>query len=150
MGIGLEYIGWVDVGKGAMYGDASWAGAVSGMLVLTGCLLAILCIVRCYRVRIYNWNGKRYCYLGRARMYRESGRYRVCIGERMADLSYTTLYQLCLPRRFVRRHRYKEMVLSAGKARCVLPVDDCMRQSVYYREALVADLEPGICAAASR
>ena len=121
-----------------------------GLLILAVMLLTALYVLRNHTVRIYNWNGKRYCYLGRARLYRESGRYRVCIGERMADLSYTTLYQLCLPRRFVRRHRYKEMVLSAGKARCVLPVDDCMRQSVYYREALVADLEPGICAAASR
>ncbi len=117
-----------------MQGDIYGTGAAVCLIVLAVCLLGVFCAVRCFTVRVYNWNGKRYCYLGRVGLRRENGGYRVRIGERMADLSYTTLYQLCPPKRFIRRNRYKDMVLCAGKTQCVLPVDNCMRQSVYFRE----------------
>lgn len=102
--------------------------------MLSVILLAVLYGVRCCTVRIYNWNGKRYCYLGRVGLHKNGGGYLVRIGERMADLSYTTLYQICPSKSFVRRNRYKDMVLCAGKARCLLYVDKCMRESVYYRQ----------------
>ena len=105
-----------------------------GMTILSVLLLATLYGIRCRTVRIYNWNGKRYCYLGRAALHRNGGGYLVHIKERMADVSYTTLYQVCPSKGFVRRNRYKDMVVSAGKARCLLHVDGCMRQSVYYRQ----------------
>lgn len=96
-------------------------------------LLAVLYGIRYHTVRIYNWNGKRYCYLGRAALRRNGGGYFVHMKERMADLSYTTLYQICPSKGFVRRNRYKDVALSAGEARCLLHVDGCMRKSVYYR-----------------
>ena len=99
------------------------------VLLLMAALYGVL-----YRtVRIYNWNGKRYCYLGRAFLHRNGGGYRVHIRERMADLSYTTLYQVCPSRRFVRRNKYEDMMLCAGNARGLLHVDECMRQSIYYK-----------------
>lgn len=104
-----------------------------GMTILSVLLLIVLYGIRCRTVRIYNWNGKRYCYLGRAGLHRSGGGYLVRMGERMADLSYTTLYQICPSKGFVRRNRYKDMVFTAGKARCLLHVDRCMRESVYYR-----------------
>lgn len=96
-------------------------------------LMAVLYGVMYRTVRIYNWNGKRYCYLGRAFLHRNGGGYQVYIGERMADLSYTTLYQVCPSRRFVRRKKFEDMVLCAGNARGLLHVDECMRQSIYYK-----------------
>ncbi len=108
--------------------------ALAGMAILMALLTAGLYVVRNHTVRIYNWNGKRYCYLGRARLCRNSDGYCVRIGERLADLSYTTLYQICPSGRFVRRNRYGNMMLCAGEERCMLHVDRCMRQSVYYRE----------------
>ncbi len=105
-----------------------------GMTMLSVLLLAALYGIRRRTVRIYNWNGKCYCYLGRAALHRNGGGYSVHIRERMADLSYTTLYQVCPSKGFVRRNRYKDMVLTAGKTRCLLHVDGCMRGSVYYRE----------------
>ena len=96
-------------------------------------LMAVLYGVMYRTVRIYNWNGKRYCYLGRAFLHRNGGGYQVYIGERMADLSYTTLYQVCPSRRFVRRNKYEDMVLCAGNARGLLHVDECMKQSIYYK-----------------
>lgn len=107
--------------------------AAIALVVLTVSLLIALSGIRNHTARIYNWNGSRYCYLGRTRLLRIGGGYQVCIGERMADLSYTTLYQICPSKRFVRRNRYRDMALCAGNAQCLLHVDDCMRQSIYYR-----------------
>lgn len=101
-------------------------------VLMVGCVLALY-TVRFRTVRIYNWNGSRYCYLGRAGVRRSGGGYQVCIGERMADLSYTTLYQLCLSKHFVRKNRYADMLLCAGREKSLLHVDECMRQSIYYR-----------------
>ena len=103
------------------------------LTVLIGVCVFVLYGVRFCTVRIYNWNGSRYCYLGRAGVRRSGGGYRVCIGERMADLSYTTLYQLCPSKYFVRRNKYADIVLCAGREKCILHVDECMRQSIYYR-----------------
>ena len=103
------------------------------LAVLSVVLAAVLCGIRLRTVRIYNWNGDRYCYLGRAGVRRNGGGFKVQMKERMADLSYTTLYQICPSRHFVRKNKYADMLLSAGKARCLLHVDECMRQSIYYR-----------------
>lgn len=84
-------------------------------------------------VRIYNWNGSRYCYLGRTGVLHNGGGFQVHIGERMADLSYTTLYQICPSWQFVRKNKYADMMLCAGNAQCLLHVDSCMRQSIYYK-----------------
>lgn len=111
----------------------------TGSYVLPGlCMLAVLLAVAAYEihyrtVRIYNWNGRRYCYLGRTCLRTGGDGYQVRLKERMADLSYTTLYQLCPAKRFVNRNRYKDMVFCAGREQRVLYVEDCMRQSVYYR-----------------
>lgn len=108
---------------------------LTGMTIVSVLLLVMLYGMKCCTVRIYNWNGERFCYLGRARLHKNGGGYLVHMRERMADLSYTTLYQICPSKRFVRRNRYKDMVLSAGESRCLLHVDGCMRESVYYRHA---------------
>lgn len=108
--------------------------AAIGLTVVSLLLLAVLYGIRYGTVRIYNWNGKRYCYLGRAGLRKRGGGYVVQIKERMADLSYTTLYQVCPFKRFVRKNKYRDMVLIAGKAQCLLHVESCMRQSVYYRQ----------------
>lgn len=97
-----------------------------------GCVFALHAL-RFRTVRIYNWNGSRYCYLGRAGLRRSGGCFQVRIGERMADLSYTTLYQLCPSKYFVRKNKYADMLLCAGQEKCLLHVDGCMRQSIYYR-----------------
>ena len=103
------------------------------MAVLTAFLTVVLYAIRYRTVRIYNWNGERYCYLGRAALNRNGGGYQVRIRERMADLSYTTLYRICPSEHFVRRNRYEDMMLCAGNARCLLHVDDCLLQSIYYK-----------------
>lgn len=105
----------------------------AGLLILAVLLGVALYAVRCRRVRVYNWNGDRYIYLGRAGIRRNGGGYRVRLTERMADLSCTTLYQICPSRYFVQKNRYADMELRAGKARRLMHVDERMRQSIYYR-----------------
>lgn len=113
--------------------NTAWGFAAACMILLSALLTAMLYVVRFRTVRIYNWNGRRYCYLGRTGIRHNGGGYQVYIKERMADLSYTTLYQICPSKRFVRRNRYEDMLLCAGNAGCVLHVDECMRQSIYYK-----------------
>ncbi len=107
--------------------------ALGVLAVLAVFLLAALYGIRNHTVRIYNWNGKRYCYLGRAGVHRQGDGYYVRLRERIADLSYTTLYQICPSKAFIRKNRYRNMTLYAGKEKCMLHVDGRMRQSVYYR-----------------
>ena len=113
--------------------DLMWVYAAVCLTVMAIVLAAALCGIRLRTVRIYNWNGERYCYLGRAGVRRNGGGFQVRMKERMADLSYTTLYQICPSRHFVRKNKYADMLLRAGKARCLLHVDECMRQSIYYK-----------------
>ena len=63
--------------------------ALAGLSLLALLLLAGWYGIQNHTVRIYNWNGRQYCYLGRAGLYREDGGYSVKMKERMADLSYT-------------------------------------------------------------
>ena len=103
------------------------------LILLSILLMAALYGIRFRTVRIYNWNGGRFCYLGRVCIGHNGGGYQVRLKERMADLSYTTLYQICPSRHFVRRNKYSDMMLCAGNARCLLHVDERMRQSIYYK-----------------
>lgn len=110
-----------------------WINAVVCLVVLFMLLATALYGIRYRTARIYNWNGKAYCYLGRALLNRDGGGYRIRIGERMADLSYTTLYRICPSGQFIRKNRYADMMLCAGNSRCLLHVDECMMQSIYYK-----------------
>lgn len=124
--------------------NPAWGFAAVCLVLLSVLLTTALYGIRCRTVRIYNWNGKRYCYLGRAGLHRNGSGYQVYIGESMADLSYTTLYQICPSKRFVRRNRYEDMVLCAGNARCMMHVDHCMRQSIYYGQTY-PDISAAMC-----
>lgn len=110
-----------------------WLCAVSALAVLCLFLLLVRFGVKHCTARIYNWDGKRYRYLGRAGLHRGRSGYRIAISERMADLSYTTLYRICPSRHFVRSNRYRDMVLRAGREQLAVTVDDCMKCSIYYR-----------------
>lgn len=114
--------------------NPAWIYAAVCLVVLSVLLMTALYGIRYGTVRIYNWNGDRYCYLGRTGVRRNGGGYQVCIGERMADLSYTTLYQICPSRHFIRRNRYRDVMLCAGNSKCLLHVDECMVQSIYYKQ----------------
>ena len=119
--------------SGLIFQEFNVTYAAVCLTVLSILLILALYLVRYRTVRIYNWNGDRYCYLGRAGLRRNGGGYQVRIRERMADLSYTTLYQVCPSKDFVRRNRYSDMMLRAGQAKSLLHVDECMRQSIYYK-----------------
>ncbi|MBO5474858.1 MAG: hypothetical protein J6A08_13900 [Lachnospiraceae bacterium] len=120
-----------------------WIQAVMVLLVLAGLLLGILHDMRFHMLGVYNWDGRRYRFLGKARI-RKARRgyagvgtgddtYVIKISERMWDLSYTTRYLLVPSKQFVHRNRNGSLLLQAGKETAWLPIEARMRQDIYYR-----------------
>ena len=97
---------------------------VSALLLMVILFLFVMLYAGAYGMaRIYNWNGKRYCYLGYVPIRREEGNFVVRIGEHMVDMSYTTAYQICPSKAFCRKNRYQAMFVYADRCRNYLVVD---------------------------
>ncbi len=87
-------------------------------------LLIIVCHAGVYGMaRVYNWNGRRYCYLGFVPIRRKNGDMVVRIGEHMTDLSRTTAYRICVSRAFCRKNRYREMLVYVDGEKNYLLID---------------------------
>ncbi|MBD5444546.1 MAG: hypothetical protein HDR29_03230 [Lachnospiraceae bacterium] len=98
---------------------------MASMFMIVMALTALMLYIRIYcMARIYNWNGKRFCYLGRAPLRKEGEDFAIRIGERMVDLSYTTLYRVCPCRSFCMRNRYRDVFVYADGGRQHLVVDN--------------------------
>lgn len=80
------------------------------LLLLISTVLYMVC---CGTARVYNWNGKRYCYLGYVPIRRRDGAFVLHISERMVELSHTTRYRICPGRIFCRKNRYRDMYVYA-------------------------------------
>ena len=108
--------------------------AVAALFVIVIALIAFMLYVRIYRMaRIYNWNGKRYCYLGNAALCREGKDFAIRLGERMVDLSHTTLYRICPSRAFCIKNRYRDMFVYADGDRRHVVVDiEPMKTEIPY------------------
>ena len=110
-----------------------WMQAVGGLVVLAGILLIILYYMQYHTLKLYNWDGKRYCFLGRILIRKENDIYVVKIREHIWDISYTTRYLLVPFRQFVQTNRNRSLLLQAGQAKEWLSVDAGMRQDIYFR-----------------
>lgn len=87
-------------------------------------LVSLMLYARVYGMaRIYNWNGRRYCYLGNAALHKAGKDFEIRLGERMVDLSHTTLYRICPSRAFCKKNRYRDMFIYADGSRSHLVVD---------------------------
>ncbi len=111
-------------------GGLLWAAAA--LLLLLAVLAAVRHDLTYHTVRIYNWDGKRYRFLGRERIRKVNDTYVVNMGERKGDASFTTLYLLLASNEFVKRHRYAHLLLRAGKTEVWMPVEERMRQEALY------------------
>lgn len=107
-----------------------WAAAV--LLFLLMLLAGVQKDLTYHTVRIYNWDGKRYRFLGRGRLRKKNDMLVVSMRERMGDASFTTVYLLLLSRRLVKKHRYKSLLFRAGKTETWLPVEERMRAEALY------------------
>ena len=88
-------------------------------------LVAMMLYTFCFRMaRIYNWNGNRYCYLGYVPIKKEGSVFSVRIGERMVELSRTTVYRICPGRAFYRKNRYRDLYVYADGSRNYLVVEN--------------------------
>lgn len=107
------------------WGEEMFQWLITVLLLLVFVLLLTALYAGTYRmVRIYNWNGKKYCYLGMVPMQREGKGFAVSIRESMVDLSHTTLYRLCPSRRFCRKHRYQDLFVYADGSRSYLTIEE--------------------------
>lgn len=106
--------------------------AVTALLLLLAVLAAVQRDLTYHTVRIYNWDGKRYRFLGRERLQKRNDTYVVNICERKGDASFTTIYLLLTSAKFVRKHRYENLLLQAGMAEVWMPVEGRMRAEVLY------------------
>lgn len=101
--------------------------ALTAFLLLLLLLLVVLCHTGFYGMaRIYNWNGRRYCYLGYVPIRRSNGEFVVRIGETMVDLSRTTAYQICVSKAFYRKNKYCGMFVYADGKRNYLVIEDAV------------------------
>ncbi len=107
-----------------------WAAVA--LLFLLAALAAVQHNLTYHTVRIYNWDGKRYRFLGRERLRKKNDAYVVNLRERMGDASFTTRYLLLASRKFVKKHRYANLLFYAGTAEKWLPVEERMRADVLY------------------
>lgn len=112
--------------------DGGLLWAVAALIMLLLILAAAWCDLAHHTVRIYNWDGKKYRFLGRERLWRVNDTYVVKMRERMGDWSYTTRYLLFASAKFVKRHRYENLLLRAGAVEVWLPIEERMRAEVLY------------------
>lgn len=84
------------------------------------------------KVKIYNWDGRKYRLLGRVRLRRTKDTYVINLPERFGDRSFTTRYLLCAPERFVRKRRYGNLLFRAGKSETWLPVEERMHAEALF------------------
>lgn len=105
------------------------------MLFLLVILLLLLMIYKGIygMARVYNWNGKRYRYIGYAPVKKENDAFALYLGERMVDLSRTTAYQIVLSAAFCKRNRYRKLFVYAEGERSYLVVDrDAMKTEIPF------------------
>ena len=106
--------------------------AVAALFLLAFLLAVIRHDLIWHTVRIYNWDGRKYRFLGRERLRKINDTYVINMREAVGDASYTTIYLLLVSMKFVRRHRYENLLLRAGEGEVWLPVEKRMRQEVLY------------------
>lgn len=97
-------------------------------------LIGVMLHTAVYRMaKIYNWNGKRYCYLGYVPISREDGGFAVRLGEHMVDLSRTTLYAICPSMAFRRKNRYGNLFVYAdGSRQHVVVTEEEMKTEIPF------------------
>lgn len=117
-----------------------WMVTADGcLLIVVAALLLLLIVLAALRhdllhdkVRIYNWDGKRYRFFGRERLRKINDRYVVIMRERLGEMSFTTRYLLFASAEFVKKHRYESLLFCAGRNEAWLPVEERMRAEILY------------------
>lgn len=84
------------------------------------------------KIKIYNWDGRKYRLLGRGRLRMINDRYVINMPERFGDRSFTTRYLLYAPEQFVKKHRYENLLFRAGRNETWLSVEERMQAEILY------------------
>lgn len=110
-----------------------------GLLLAVTTLLFLLSVLTVWRwdmsrhtVRLYNWDGRRYRFLGRVRLRKANDMYVINMREGMGETSRTTLYLLAASDALVKRRRYENLLFRAGGSEVWMPVEERMRAEVLF------------------
>ncbi len=103
------------------------------LMLLAAALLFMQYYLQNHTVRVYNWDGRRYRYIGRSRLRKERDSYAVKLREHLADISYTTGYRFCFGRSFTKKYRYQDLLVRAGRNVAWVPIEEKAQCMVYYR-----------------
>lgn len=107
-----------------MIGDEKLRLMLTALFCIAVLFMLVMLFVGFYQTaRVYNWNGRRYCYIGCARIRKEEGEFALRLGERMVDLSHTTLYRICPGKLFCRKNQYRNMYIYAEGSRSHFVID---------------------------
>lgn len=112
--------------------DVIWRQVIMALGLMAGALIGWQHFMRYHTVRIYNWDGRSYRFLGRECLRKEDDTYVINMRERIGDMSYTTRYRLSASPEFVKRRRYGSLLLRAGVNEAWLPIEERMIQDIYY------------------
>lgn len=105
---------------------------VTALFFLLLVLMAWRWDMDCHTVRIYNWDGTRYRFLGRERLRKRGGIYVVTMRERLGETSRTTRYLLLASDGLARKRRYENLMFCAGKTQVWLPIEKRMRVEALF------------------
>jgi hypothetical protein len=94
-------------------------------------------------VRVYNWDGSRYRFLGYLRLKKArrehldiTGRndtYVIKMTEHMWDISYTTRYLLLPSKQLTRQKKNASLLLQAGTETVWMAMESRLCRDIYYR-----------------
>jgi hypothetical protein len=116
---------------------------VLGLLAMAVLLFCGLRRLRYRTVRVYNWDGRKFRFLGylrlkkakRAQLDLDTGNdtYVINLTERMWDLSYTTRYLLLPSKQFLGKKKNGSLIFQAGQERVWMAMDSRLCRDIYYR-----------------
>jgi hypothetical protein len=116
---------------------------VLGLLAMAVLLFCGLREVRYRMVRVYNWDGRRFRFLGYLRLQKanraqldldtENDTYVISLTERMWDLSYTTRYLLLPSKQLLRKKKNGSLIFQAGREMAWMAMESRLRRDIYYR-----------------
>lgn len=105
---------------------------LAALFLLLGVLLGLRHLLLYHTVRVYNWDGETYRFLGRERLWRVNDTYVINLREALGEASYSTRYLLLASAEFVKTRRYGSLLFRAGCNEAWLPIEERMRKDLLY------------------
>lgn len=114
---------------------------VQAMCLVLVAVLAQLWVLRNRTVRVYNWNGHRFCYLGSVVAGKKAQIlgiltskdtvFVIKLNRRTVESAHTTLFRFCPGKNMLAKHKYEQMLVETSKEKRMIPIEEGMQQFIY-------------------